>query len=99
MELDFCRSGLVAEIHGQEVSVPLTGVSVQANIIDLVAEVSIEQRYVNKENNPIEAVYKFPLDEGKFHFIRITKDVKSLKENAFHPVAHSGFGDAEERDG
>ena len=79
MELDFCRSGLVAETYGQEVSVPLTGVSVQANIIDLVAEVSIEQRYVNKENNPIEAVYKFPLDEGKFHVIRITKDVKSLK--------------------
>ena len=45
---------------------PLTGVSVQVNIIDLVAEVTIEQRYVNKESNPIEAVYKFPLDEGSF---------------------------------
>jgi hypothetical protein len=67
MALDFCRSGLFAEIQGEQVSVPLTGVSVRANIIDLVAEVSIEQRYVNKENNPIEAVYKFPLDEGKFH--------------------------------
>ena len=43
---------------------PLTGVSVQVRIVDLVAQVEIEQRYVNRENLPIEAVYKFPLDEG-----------------------------------
>ena len=43
---------------------PLTGVSVQARIMDLVAEVTIEQRYVNREIQPIEAVYLFPLDEG-----------------------------------
>jgi hypothetical protein len=48
----------------EPVPVPLTGVSVDVRIIDLVAEVSIEQRYVNRESNPIEAVYKFPLDEG-----------------------------------
>ena len=59
--------GLIIETPGREpISVPLTGVSVQVNIIDLVAEVTIEQRYVNKESNPIEAVYKFPLDEGSF---------------------------------
>ena len=58
--------GLVIEREGGIDSVPvrLTGVSVEVHIIDLVAEVSIEQRYVNRENNPIEAVYKFPLDEG-----------------------------------
>ena len=46
------------------VPVPLTGVSVQVCIIDLVAQVNIEQRYVNRETIPIVAVYKFPLDEG-----------------------------------
>ena len=42
----------------------LTGVSVNVKIFDFLAEVTIEQRYVNRENTPIEAVYKFPLDEG-----------------------------------
>lgn len=57
--------GLIIERADREpIPVPLTGVSVQARIIDLVAEVTIQQRYVNKENQPIEAVYLFPLDEG-----------------------------------
>lgn len=58
--------GLVIERDGsiETVSVPLTGVSGEVRIIDLVAQVCIEQRYVNRETNPIEAVYKFPLDEG-----------------------------------
>jgi hypothetical protein len=58
-------SGLIIEFPDREPTpVPLTGVSVTARIIDLVAEVTIEQRYVNRENQPIEAVYLFPLDEG-----------------------------------
>ena len=48
----------------EPIPVPLNGVSVEAHIVDLVAQVTIEQRYVNKENQPIEAVYLFPLDEG-----------------------------------
>ncbi|KAI9556533.1 hypothetical protein GHT06_016323 [Daphnia sinensis] len=57
--------GLIIERADREpIPVPLTGVSVQARIIDLVVEVTIQQRYVNKENQPIEAVYLFPLDEG-----------------------------------
>lgn len=57
--------GLLIECPDREpVPVPLTGVSVEARIIDLVAEVTIEQRYINKENQPIEAVYLFPLNEG-----------------------------------
>lgn len=48
----------------EPVPVPLTGVTVNVRIVDLVAEVNIEQRYVNREQQPIEAVYKFPLDEG-----------------------------------
>jgi len=49
---------------GEPAPVPLTGVSVKVRIVDLVAEVNIEQRYVNRENQPIEAIYKFPLEEG-----------------------------------
>ena len=48
----------------EPIPVPLIGVSIEACIVDLVAEVTIEQRYVNKENQSIEAVYIFPLDEG-----------------------------------
>lgn len=59
------RCGLVCELTDREpVPVPLTGVSVNVRIVDLVAEISIEQRYVNRENQPIEATYIFPLDEG-----------------------------------
>ena len=60
------RCGLLIERTDnlEPIPVPLTGVSVEARIVDLVAEVTIEQRYVNKENQPIEAVYLFPLDEG-----------------------------------
>lgn len=54
-------------VRGEEETafpVPLTGVSVNVQITDLVAQVTISQRYVNRESLPIEAVYKFPLDEG-----------------------------------
>jgi hypothetical protein len=59
------RCGLLIECADREhIPLPLTGVSVVAKIIDLVAKVSIEQRYVNRENHPIEAIYLFPVDEG-----------------------------------
>jgi hypothetical protein len=44
--------------------VPLTGVSIEADVSNLCARVVITQRYVNREDTPIEAVYLFPLDEG-----------------------------------
>lgn len=44
--------------------IPLTGVSVDAEITALCARVMVTQRYVNRETSPIEAVYVFPLDEG-----------------------------------
>jgi len=47
-----------------DVSVPLEGVSIAADIVNLCARVTVTQRYVNRESNAIEAVYLFPLDEG-----------------------------------
>jgi hypothetical protein len=54
-------SGLVAK-DGQ--AVPLLGVRVEAEIKDYGARVVLIQRYRNDEKQPIEAVYKFPLDEA-----------------------------------
>ncbi|KAI9555319.1 hypothetical protein GHT06_017833 [Daphnia sinensis] len=55
---------LIERAEREPISVPLTGVSVKIQITDLVAKVTIEQRYANRENQPIEAVYLFPLAEG-----------------------------------
>src|SRR6476646_8774489 len=44
--------------------VPLAGVSVVADIVNLCARVTVTQRFVNREATPIEAVYLFPLDEA-----------------------------------
>ena len=47
-----------------KVDVPLTGVVVEAKVEDFLAQVTIKQRYENVENDPIEAIYEFPLAEG-----------------------------------
>jgi len=62
---------MVMEMHERfglmtrdEAPVPLTGVRVDGAIAGRTAKVSIRQRFENRENNPIEAVYKFPMPEG-----------------------------------
>ena len=55
------RSGLFAADASH---VALAGVSVDAEISSFCARVVVTQRYVNREAQPIEAVYVFPLDEG-----------------------------------
>ncbi|MFO0090090.1 MAG: VIT domain-containing protein [bacterium] len=50
--------------EGKFTPVPLTGVSVKVSVINLVAEVQVEQSYWNETFHPIEVVYKFPLTEG-----------------------------------
>ena len=44
--------------------VPLVGVAVEAEIKDYSTRVVLIQRYRNDESEPIEAVYKFPLDDA-----------------------------------
>ena len=44
--------------------VPLLGVSITGDILGAGARVNIRQRYKNNEDQPIEAIYKFPLPEG-----------------------------------
>ncbi|CAJ0826384.1 3932_t:CDS:2, partial [Entrophospora sp. SA101] len=44
--------------------IPLQNVKVEANIVDMIAEVVIYQTYKNVEDKNIEALYKFPIYEA-----------------------------------
>jgi len=50
--------------------IPLISVDVNASIVHAVAQVEVTQVYVNKEEQPIEAIYYFPVnpDGAVTHF-------------------------------
>jgi hypothetical protein len=48
---------------GLPASVPLRGLAVKAEVVGMVAQVEVTQRYVNAESAPIEAVFKFRQEE------------------------------------
>lgn len=48
---------------GLPASVPLRGLAVNAEVVGMVAQVEVTQRYVNAESAPIEAVFKFRQEE------------------------------------
>jgi len=54
----------VGLLNARGAAVPLVGVSARAEIRDYACRVVLTQRFRNDERQPIEAVYKFPLDEG-----------------------------------
>jgi len=65
--MDWC--GLIVTVGDVEASpVPLSSATIRAHIIDSVAEVTIEHNYVNKGDQAIETIYKFPLDASKIVF-------------------------------
>ena len=43
--------------------VPLVKVNVDVKVVNFTAQVEITQEFVNKEKNPIECVYFFPVEE------------------------------------
>ena len=49
--------------ESEYIPVPLTKVHVEARVVNFVSQVEVTQKYVNKEKNPIEAVYFFPVEE------------------------------------
>lgn len=70
-------SGLVKIIKSElksvppaEFLIPLLSVNVVATVVHAVAEVEITQFYANKEEQPIEAIYYFPVnpDGAVTHF-------------------------------
>ena len=58
-------SGLYCDLpsHHQPVPVPLLSVEVRAEVRNFIAEVELRQKYQNKENNPLEVTYFFPVEE------------------------------------
>src|SRR5262245_57891856 len=55
------RAGLISK---DDAPVALAGVAIAADVRGFCAKVTVAQRYVNREAQPIEAVYVFPLDEA-----------------------------------
>jgi Ca-activated chloride channel family protein len=47
-----------------EAAVPLAGVCIEARLSGACVEVTVTQRFINREQVPVEAVYVFPLDEA-----------------------------------
>ena len=62
--LVFYLSDLNLDISDDAIPVPLQNVKVDAKIVDFVSEVTVIQSYINVENQPIEAVYMFPIEES-----------------------------------
>ena len=58
-------SGLYSDLscHHQPVPVPLLSVELRLEVRSFLAEVEVRQKYQNKENNPLEVVYCFPVEE------------------------------------
>ncbi|RIB09112.1 von Willebrand factor type A domain-containing protein [Gigaspora rosea] len=58
-------SGLICISNGfGPKPIPLKNVKIEANVVDMIAEVIISQTYTNVENDTIEAIYKFPIHEA-----------------------------------
>ena len=54
------RFGLVQKRSGSKV--PLDGIKIQVDVQGFIAQVSSTMKYTNRDENPIEAIYIFPLD-------------------------------------
>ena len=60
----FCIPRGESERSPEPVPVPLAGVRVRALVRGTACRVTVVQRYVNREETPIEAVHVFPLEQG-----------------------------------
>jgi len=56
--------GLVYFLFGKPAPIPLVSVDTAASVIHAVARINLTQVYVNKEAEPIEAIYYFPIDSN-----------------------------------
>jgi Ca-activated chloride channel family protein len=92
------RTGLLRR-DGSQTLVPLTGVSIDAEVSSLCARVTVTQRYVNAEAFPIEAVYLFPLDENAAvcGFEAIVDDTLVVGEVKEREEAFRDYDDAMQR--
>jgi len=70
--------------------VPLSRVDVKGTLVGRGARVKVTQIFENRESNPVEAVYKFPMPEGsaicRFRAEvgdRVTEGMMEEREKAF----------------
>jgi hypothetical protein len=56
--------GLLCIAEGKAVPVPLLGVRAAVEVHDFIAEIKLSQCFHNAEKHPIEALYRFPVDEA-----------------------------------
>ena len=59
-------------LEGKFVPVPLAEVFVKVSIVNLLAEIDVEQIYINEESHPIKVVYKLPLTKGMYQRILLS---------------------------
>ncbi|CAJ0753941.1 18835_t:CDS:2 [Entrophospora sp. SA101] len=95
--------GLIyVSLDSQEKSIPLQNVKVEANVVDMIAEVVIYQTYKNVEDKNIEALYKFPIYEaaaicdfeaeidGKYKVKGIVKEAKQAASD-YNEAIEKGY--------
>jgi hypothetical protein len=49
------------DAHGAFAAVPLVSVDVDVKIVDFLSHVTLCQRYLSMEKNPVKAVFRFPM--------------------------------------
>ena len=91
MECGLIRIVKINDWEQKPVPVPLIQVDVEASVVHAVAQVQITQVYKNLEEQPIEAIYFFPVDPNGAvtHFeaeiegrkIKVTKYDYDIDEN------------------
>ncbi|MFO0981589.1 MAG: VIT domain-containing protein [Planctomycetota bacterium] len=91
--------GLLALAHGSEQPFPLRLVRVRTDIAGNVARSTVEQRFVNPFDAPVEAVHIFPLPgDGALIDVRLTAgDVTVRAECRERAAAERELGEARER--
>ena len=56
--------GLIHIIQNLPAPVPIRNNRVDVKVVDFISEVTITQEYVNRESNPIEVLYSYPVEES-----------------------------------
>nr|XP_033779830.1 von Willebrand factor A domain-containing protein 5A isoform X2 [Geotrypetes seraphini] len=76
--------------------VPLKGISVDVQVKGFVADVSATLKYKNEEQNPLEAIFIFPMDVGSavYSFEALVDGKKIVAEIQEKKKAHQTYEDA-----
>lgn len=83
-------------------AIPLVSIVAHVQLVDFVAKVTLEQKYKNNKDNPIEATYNFPIDERSavtgFEAVTSDKSIKAIiqesekAKDTYEEAISSGHG-------